>query len=448
MKYVFFDGDNVGKNLEILLNSNRLGEASTLSENIKIALTKIEKKLLELKDINIIILGGDDVLIGYESGSYDDSFLNEIAQIFKIQTGLSMSFGTGSTVFESINNLHFSKRFPGGTSHRKTDKNLTLFMENQTVLYIFAASPRPDVYINVISHCIYEYKPVKIVFIDFEKDRGRWMNSQKELGEIQERVIEQFSALKNGEYVQQVQGKRNDWETIDIDITINDRNRYGDIQERASLISFDTKLLYYYDAEVELSKIIDKDRKEGYRPIFDISAALKEHLIEVYMILLSRKVQDIFSFQLLLDPSHGKDDLIHKLKFEHTYRYVPVAKTNFTSDKKVLTKRDEKARDSTLYFQDQLAESFAVYCMTLVWIIFILPASGLVAWHALRSWDTFEKWTVIIPVVFFYAINFIIQAIFGRNLSFSPQNARKTLKSWKLNRLQKTFDSALDTSFD
>lgn len=109
--FAFFDGDDIGPKLEILLIENKLQEASLFSESINIAMKEIESFLIKTKNIRVHILGGDDVLVEYDQ-SVDENFLvSEINNIFKARTGCTMSCGIGENLNQAIWNLHKAKLF-------------------------------------------------------------------------------------------------------------------------------------------------------------------------------------------------------------------------------------------------------------------------------------------------------------------------------------------------
>ncbi len=111
MLYAFFDGDNIGNTLEILLIEGRISEAVVLSKNVTIAMTELETFLKAKSDVEIIILGGDDILIKYNDVKHNKDFLVEIARIFKDYTGLTMSCGVGGEITESVYNLRLAKLY-------------------------------------------------------------------------------------------------------------------------------------------------------------------------------------------------------------------------------------------------------------------------------------------------------------------------------------------------
>lgn len=111
--YAFFDGDNIGDIVQILLLENKLEEASKFSNDLKMTFIKIQSFLSEKEDIKIIILGGDDLLIKYDATKYKLNIINDIIEIFQtsILNRTSISCGLGNTVEEAINNLGKAKLF-------------------------------------------------------------------------------------------------------------------------------------------------------------------------------------------------------------------------------------------------------------------------------------------------------------------------------------------------
>lgn len=111
MKYAFFDGDNVGNSIEILLRESRIAEATDLSFKIKVAFSEIVSKLETLENVEIVIAAGDDLLIEYHAKSSDNELLEEIRGKFQKITGLSLSCGIGDTVPQSVQNLYLAKLY-------------------------------------------------------------------------------------------------------------------------------------------------------------------------------------------------------------------------------------------------------------------------------------------------------------------------------------------------
>ncbi len=109
--YAFFDGDNIGSTIEMLLTEGRVEEASDLSKNIQIALTEIEEFLKSKKGIEIIILGGDDILISYSFLEEEKKLLEDVRNKFFTRTGNTMSCGVSDDLPEAIWNLHLAKLY-------------------------------------------------------------------------------------------------------------------------------------------------------------------------------------------------------------------------------------------------------------------------------------------------------------------------------------------------
>lgn len=111
IRYAFFDGDNIGNTIEILLIEGKVTKAISLSENINDAANEMGKTLKSRDGIEVMILGGDDLLIKYDSKKYGLELLQEIITLFQTKTGLSMSCGVGKNISESIQNLRLAKLY-------------------------------------------------------------------------------------------------------------------------------------------------------------------------------------------------------------------------------------------------------------------------------------------------------------------------------------------------
>jgi len=72
---------------------------------------EIGKILKSRNGIKVMILGGDDLLIKYDSTKYGSELLEEIRTLFQDKTGLSMSCGVGKNIAESIQNLRLAKLY-------------------------------------------------------------------------------------------------------------------------------------------------------------------------------------------------------------------------------------------------------------------------------------------------------------------------------------------------
>ncbi|MEL7120328.1 MAG: mCpol domain-containing protein [Bacteroidota bacterium] len=110
--YAFFDGDGIGNKIEILFRDGKIEQAKEFSESLKMAMQIIEKELSKNPKYEIIIIGGDDLLIK-KKGRFSKSELEEIRELFKNNNseGATFSCGIGSTVSESIDSLGLAKLY-------------------------------------------------------------------------------------------------------------------------------------------------------------------------------------------------------------------------------------------------------------------------------------------------------------------------------------------------
>jgi CRISPR/Cas system-associated protein Cas10 (large subunit of type III CRISPR-Cas system) len=109
--YAFFDGDNIGDKIEIMLLENRVTEATEFSEKIKTAMSRLHEITKTQSGVEVIIFGGDDLLLKYESNFIHIDFLEKLRSEFLEITGNTMSCGIGESVKESVMNLYFAKLY-------------------------------------------------------------------------------------------------------------------------------------------------------------------------------------------------------------------------------------------------------------------------------------------------------------------------------------------------
>lgn len=107
--YIFGDGDRVRERLEGLLLSQDLEALGTLSSKLSNGIRLLGDELSKRMGAEILMAGGDDILIRVPFAMYDRNVLAELVKIYREHTGLSMSFGVGSTVEEAYLNLRRAK---------------------------------------------------------------------------------------------------------------------------------------------------------------------------------------------------------------------------------------------------------------------------------------------------------------------------------------------------
>ncbi len=452
IKYAFFDGDNVGNSIENLLNNKRVIEATHLSESIKYAIFEIEQFVGSLNDTELLIAGGDDVLIRYDSEQYSLDFLLKISDIFNKYTGLSMSCGVGENIEESINNLIIAKKQSKGSIKTKTAET---DMQDQTVkkktkLYIFTTSGIPDPYINVIAHCVaYEKHLNQIILIGIYEDRNKIGSTNTRLNELKEDIKKQQTNLSQKKYLTVYDKKP---ELIDIDLEPEHIEMYSKLKD----INLDIQVIDYENMEGDISKILNSVDSFSY--VFDVTALLKSHLVDLYNILRFKNISSIYSFELSNKPTHSQQDLIHNLTYKKTYKYTCLSESQYTKDKIIVsgisTISDESKYNKLMSafqiieknrnnLEEKIANSFASQWL----FIYFLIGISIITWVcwsiAQDGWNKINSLSFTI-ILIWYLLNYFFQSIFTDNSpSFDPRELFTVLKNLKKKKLEK-YRSILD----
>ncbi|MEO0769232.1 MAG: hypothetical protein AAFY72_07325, partial [Cyanobacteria bacterium J06649_4] len=436
---------------------NNLGGAKQLSENIRKSILELERKILEYDGVGVIIAGGDDLLLEYDPSVCPSDLIESIPRDFEKKTGISMSFGIGTSISSSMENLNFSKRssLQNSTSARGEDTRIK--KDDDAVLIIFSDSLSPDPYINVIAHWYARSRLRKVSLLKIEKDIGKIRIATAELEQLKERIFLQIKLLSKSKYLRKKRGTQNDWEEVEVQLSENEKDFYRILDGGISSVLFDEIVYDYAEIAHQLPIYISANRKSFVQSIFDISTVKKELIVDIYVILSMEGISNINTFQLIPKPTYSEKDLLHCLRFDEQYKYPSVANSNFTADKTVAFSKDlsnaidyhgrnsslqetlRKQETSIKQLKMQVADVFASFCMTMILFVFVLPVCSIVAVLAFRDWDDgFEKYTFIVPVICLFVASFIFQAIFRMNFSLNPQSIRKAIKDWKLKELEKS----------
>jgi hypothetical protein len=446
IKYAFFDGDNIGNTIENLLNNGRVQEAVHLSESIKIAIFKIELFIGETEDAEIIIAGGDDVLIQYDSEKYSDTFLGEISQIFTNYTGLSMSCGVGENVSQAINNLTNVKQNTKGAIKSTSNKSgIQVRPMKQTKLYIFTTSDIPDPYVNVIGHCVANYTDIdQVILIGITEDRGKVNLEEDKINKLKNNIANQLNSLSNGKYLKK---KGKDWEEIDIDIEPVQCETYG----RLKNLFFNIKVLIYQDLEKEILGLLNTGNSVEH--LFDVTAVLKSYLVDIYTILRFQNISTIYSFELFNERFYNQKDLIHNLTYKKTYDFPCLAETSYTRDRIVVNEAsiisesdfnrlqsDVKMLESNRdRLENTVATEFARFC-SFVYFLIWFPVFVWICWSVAQpeGWERVEPLSFVITLGWFL-LNYLLQSLFtGKFPSLDPRELFQASKTWRKKNLEKS----------
>jgi len=446
LKYAFFDGDNVGNTIENLLSNGRIAEATHLSESIKLSIFQIELFVKSVENAEVIIAGGDDVLIKYDSQKCNLELLQNILSLFTNQTGLSMSCGVGDNVSQSIDNLAKVKQKNKGTIKATSDASEAHnHVMKQTKLYIFTTSDVPDPYINVIAHCASNYENLnQVILIAITEDRRKVSLERDKLGKLKQNIDNQLDSLVGGKYLKK---KGREWEELAIDIEPVDCQTYSRLKD----LPFNIQVLIYEDLEEEIQRFLNTE--DSVLHIFDVTAVLKSYLVDIYIILRFRNISTIYSFELFNERSYDHKELIHNQTYKKTYDFSCLAESFYTRDRLVVSEDSIISENNFNHIQsdlrvlqsdydhleDILATDFARLC-SLVYFLVLIPVFLWICWSIAQP----EGWNRVEPLAFvvtfgWFLLNYLLQSVFtGKFPAFDPRELFNASKIWRKKKLQKS----------
>lgn len=122
--YAYFDGDNIGDSIELLLINANVKEATKLSAKLNDAISQLKNELNDKLDIEIILYGGDDLLIKYDEVSNHLNIIQAARKNYFDCCGHYISCGCGDTLNIAMENLRKAKLM--GRNH---------FIFNNTVIH-------------------------------------------------------------------------------------------------------------------------------------------------------------------------------------------------------------------------------------------------------------------------------------------------------------------------
>lgn len=122
--YAYFDGDNIGDSIELLLLNANVKEATKLSNKLNNAISQLKDELNDKLDIEIILYGGDDLLIKYNDTSDHLNIIQMARKKYFDCCGHYISCGCGDALKVAMENLRKAKLM--GRNH---------FIFNDTIIY-------------------------------------------------------------------------------------------------------------------------------------------------------------------------------------------------------------------------------------------------------------------------------------------------------------------------
>lgn len=107
--YVLGDGDRIRERIEKHLLNNELELCTKLSHDLIKAINTIKNVAISRMRADIIIAGGDDIILRVEAKRYQKEHIYELRSIFNEISGSSISFGIGNSVTDAYVNLRRAK---------------------------------------------------------------------------------------------------------------------------------------------------------------------------------------------------------------------------------------------------------------------------------------------------------------------------------------------------
>lgn len=432
--YAYCDGDNVGDSIKTLFTKRKVNEAIALSENIKIALFKIEQLLQYEEEAEIIIIGGDDILIKFNQYESCEKKLAEIVATFNKYTGLSMSCGIGEDIDQSIYNLGLAKR-KGKNRIEKFSTGLINMNTTQPItLYIFTKSEIPDVYINSMVFCLEKFNITNVVFLDITKDIGQKYKKDKIIEVLMTRIKTQLNLLQESKYTF-YDRRLDEWKVKDIMIERTQRKRY----ENTADLKIDYEVLMYESLSDRITFFINNNN----RIYVDFSAMLKGYMLDIYTILKLKNINDIYVFEIKKQGrKYDETELIHNLSLDNSdYEYVCLVNTKHIKDTVTLT--SEQAFNNAINIRkfdklrDMYTNDFAnIYLFIyLLFVVILFIACILIVYRG--GWDKLEPWTFLCIPFLGYVIELIFTIILKKQFTIKPEILFNWLKKYKRNQLEK-----------
>ncbi|GAA3892483.1 mCpol domain-containing protein [Streptomyces sedi] len=109
MEFAYFDGDDIGGPLELLLLEERVSDACNYSKLVSAAMGKLISDLSASRGVDVLFSGGDDLLAAWRQGRVDVGEIEAMRRRFTGLCGRTISVGVGSSASEALGNLRKAK---------------------------------------------------------------------------------------------------------------------------------------------------------------------------------------------------------------------------------------------------------------------------------------------------------------------------------------------------
>ncbi len=261
-------------------------------------------------------------------------------------------------------------------------------------LYIFVSSHIPDGYVNAISHCIDNFSIERVILLDILKDNGKKIEREAFLKELKQRIITQFELLADGKYLRYY-SKEHNFTSREIKINEFHKQRYSNYLLKIPGQNINFEVIPYNLLDEKIQSYVDNENC-----YFDVTTALKADLVDIFIVILSKHLRQIYTFELLTTTrTYDDKELVHNLTLDITYKYPNLSNTVFTQDKIVLgetvANKNKEIVDSLETGLNKLAKKFASSVLLVYLIIVILLYIGIIYFIFTNDWNWLEPKTYL-----------------------------------------------------
>ena len=120
--YVLGDGDKIREMVEFYLLNHDLEALTNFSQNLTAAINEIKEIAISTMSAQVILAGGDDILLYVSREKYRKELIQKLQQVFHNITGVTISFGVGKTIEAVYINLRRAKTNKGEKIVEEEDK--------------------------------------------------------------------------------------------------------------------------------------------------------------------------------------------------------------------------------------------------------------------------------------------------------------------------------------
>ena len=175
-------------------------------------------------------------------------------------------------------------------------------------LYIFTTSPRPDPYVNILVHATTKFDLKHIHFISIIEHDYQGESGEKRAAAIAGAAQELLESLAEGRYV----NNRGELEGLSADHAAV----YQRCLDRLKYARISSLGVRWADLGETLKRF-----SKGNDALFDVTALKKNLLVDSIALLLSQAETEVWTFELLKNPTFDVNDLAHNLTEDQDYKY-------------------------------------------------------------------------------------------------------------------------------